>query len=187
MSELDLNEPTVPENTDVEPHARPMGAWADLASAVQEEADEIEPLEIDTAVPGLVVRFAYRNMKTMGRNGKQLAKIRDEALQAKLASLDTLIIACEEMCVRTPDGIQPLAPDGAPPIRFDLQLVDGLRRMPGLKIDLDPPADGGELGAREIAFRVFGSNDWAVYQAAQQVTQWMADARNAIARGAAGE
>lgn len=183
MSELDLNEPTL----DPVPHARNVGAWGDLAAAVQDAADDIEPLELDTAVPGLVVRFAYRNMKAMGRNGKQLARIKDEAQQAKIASLDTLIIACDEMCVYTADGIKPLAVEGDPPVRFDHQLVEGLRGMPGLKINLDPPADGGDLGARDIAFRVFGSNDWAVLQAAQQVSQWMADTRNTIARGAAGE
>jgi hypothetical protein len=182
MSELDLNEPTL----DPEPHARQVGAWGDLATAVKEAADEIEPLELDTAVPGLAVRFRYVNMRTMGKNGKQLAKIKDEAQQAKLASLDTLILACDQMLVYTADGVKPLAPEGEPPIRFDAQLVDGLRQIQGLKIDLSSP-DGGELGAREIAFRVFGSNDWAVFQAAQQVTQWMADARNTIAGRAAGE
>lgn len=182
----DLNGPSL--DPELEPHARPVGAWGDLAAAIQEAADDIEPLELDTtAVPGLVVRFGYRNMRTMGRNAKQIERIKDRAEQAKLASLDTLIIACDEMCAYTADGIEPLAGPGDPPVRFDLQLVEGLRGMPGLKINLDPPAGGGELSARDICYRVFGSNDYAVIEAARQVSEWLADARNTIARGAAGE
>lgn len=170
----DLN----PQPLEHEPHVGDdAGLWAQLAptldDAVQEAADGDEPLEIDTAIDGLVYRPRYVTFKTAAKSGKHLAKIKDPAQQQLLGAIDTLILACDEMCVYTADGVKPLPSETGQPVRFDEQLCAGLRAVGHSEFT-------ERLSAREIVRRVFGDNDWAILQAGQEVSAWMADLRTKV-------
>lgn len=108
---------------------------------------------------------------------KGIAQLRSTTEQALFASIDTLILACDELMVRLPDGITALAGPGEPPVRFDHTLCDGMKW---------PREDtaGAPMTARKIVHRLFGGQDgeYAILDAAQEVTAWVKSAGGGAAQ-----
>ena len=164
MTDTPLGEQDITEDDAPSPAGR-SSVWERLRAEHQKLAAERPPLELE--VPGsdwLVVRYRYVPLKETAKTAERLRKVRDISDQALLAAVDTLILACEEILVRLPDGLSPLAGEGEEPIRFDERLARGMEWEPG-------PTG---YSARSICRRLF-MNDYAIMEQAAQVSEWMSD------------
>jgi hypothetical protein len=124
-------------------------------------------------IPGyegeLAVRYAWKPYEELARRGQALQKVKDPTRRDLWAAADTLIQLCVEVVIpseESEDGWRGLAEDGDEPIRFDDRLADAL----GFDAD----------SARATVFGVFAANDYAVLNAALQLSAWLQDATQEV-------
>lgn len=136
--------------------------WETMRQAHTALTNDREPLELEVG-DGIIVRYRYVPLEDTEASAKQLAKIKSQTQQAITAAIDTLQLACDEILVRLPDGVKPLADPGTPPVRFDHRLAAGMGWP-------------DNLTGRQIVYRLFGgkTGEYRIIRQAERVTEWMA-------------
>jgi hypothetical protein len=164
--ELEVTTPevAVPEQDD--------SVWAQLRAEHAKIGEDREPLILEVpgyVAAGLQIRYKFVNLEETEATTKKLQQVRGLTTQALFSAIDTLLLACDEILVRLPDGVRPLADDGEPPIRFDHRLAEGMQWPSGLK-------------ARQIVHRLFGGKqgEYQILDQAREVSAWIAGERSDV-------
>lgn len=161
-----------------------LGSLRQQRSKIGEGAD---PLYL--SVPGyddkLVLRFKWVPFKTLTRTAQQLSKMTEPSEQAVAAAADTIVAACEEVCVRVADSDKPAAagyPKGVYPLSTNsvpVDFSDGDRLSYAL--GFQKPKD-----ARTCAVLTF-KNEYALIDVATDVTEWLRDTTRKVDEEFVGE
>jgi hypothetical protein len=186
MTEFELHDGDVPEPEVAEPQTPDGSVWAQLQAEHAEISRSRDPLYLDVpGYSGLVIRYHFVELSETERTTRELAKVKAVTQQTLLSSIDTLILACDEILVAAPDGqkpvgasgqslyplpVKPLGDPGEPPVRFDHRLSEGLEWPANMK-------------ARQIVHKLFGGKkgEYRIIGQAQEVSAWIAGERQEIA------
>lgn len=135
----------------------------------------VQAKTLDLPIPGydgdLVCRYRLLSMKELENIGNRVQKqVKGQGDRVLLASLDSIIIACEGMHYSRDGQLVPLSESlgkDEPPIKYDERLVEFL----ALKI-----SEEDTMGpARKVVIAVFGGNEIAILDHSRAIGQWSAD------------
>lgn len=163
--------------------------WADLRRQHAEVAGDVDPcyLPIETYT-GVVARYRYVPLDDTKAATNRQVRVKDLTDLSRIAAIDMLVLALEELCVVAPDGdiprgkdgrelyphpLKPLGNVGEPPMRFDERLASSMGFPEGLT-------------ASQIVRHFFAQDDRTIMDHAGRLGEWTSTARRAVAEDLAG-
>lgn len=175
MTDLDRGDENDVVDTPEDVEVPASSVWADLQREHDELAADRDALYL--SIPGyehLVAKYRYVPLREMKKSNNKLRQIKDLTDATVIASVDSILMACDELLVTHPDGEKPLgtsgtplfdlpllalADEGDPPIRFDDRLCLGMGWPTG-------------QDAHQIVRNLFAKNERLILQHAQELAEW---------------
>ncbi|MCU1676106.1 MAG: hypothetical protein JWM93_864, partial [Frankiales bacterium] len=99
---------------DLEPTSTaPNSVWADLRRQHERIASDVDPLYLPIpGYNGIVAKYRYVELDETKASSNAAARIRDITDQARTASIDSLILALDEIQMMAADGVRPTGRGG---------------------------------------------------------------------------